>query len=269
MSDHFTEDLVCASIRALDRSTRSALEIRDGIYRLYRYQDGGDCSWTEGRLLYTVLLPRAYTYELPSKEHPLYSSAFDTAPIDDVTFVRRLLGMSDDESQNDVETDLTTDQGYLIGDKLYCNIGTSLWRSLTQNGTLPSTPEPRTLSLAEVVSWFAESVVESDPQLVADWFARPVFRLFQDFEPDASKLTRERLESIPFARTLRECGLKAKAAVTRDDDEASASDMDVPLADGGAWKEFAEELAERQRDFLSTPAGRIAAERDAWWRGEA
>ncbi|WP_133918131.1 hypothetical protein [Streptomyces sp. NBC_00582] len=65
MSDHEVEDLVEHSVRALDACFPvDDRRVRDWIGALYRFQDGHDCSFTQGRVE-DVLLRRGFTLPVP------------------------------------------------------------------------------------------------------------------------------------------------------------------------------------------------------------
>ncbi|HVK87621.1 MAG TPA: hypothetical protein VM513_26065 [Kofleriaceae bacterium] len=256
MSEHDIEDLVEASIRALDASSRSTLDIRDGIARLFRYQAGHDSSFTHFRLM-EILLRREHTLVVPESAHLLHAAATG---------------------------------GYFHQGTLYCDVDTPLWRALSEHGTIPAGPAVRALRLAEVVAWVVEGA-HDQPDLVLRWYKQGAAALFVDaftkpVEPGevvginpftgqpiyaTAEMARPRaftldeLRAQPAAILIRDAGLAARARVAPGfgaDDEGdtgeSAALTEETMLMRTRWMERAAELKRRYPEVERVKA---------WWDG--
>jgi hypothetical protein len=286
MSEHDVEDLVEFSIRALDASARSALDIRDGIARLFAHQSQHDCSFTHFRLM-ELLLKRAHTYVVPVDKHPQYAA--QRKWFDEVVKAKRfetVAGETDDEDADD-EGRSGVEHGYLDEGTLYCDVDTPLWRTLVDNGTLPASPDVRELRLAEVVAWLLPSTdtdlvlgwYELGPAvLFADWFTAPVKAGEQigidpfEGEPIIAKtdhmrarpFTLDELRAVPEAIALREAGLAARASTPSPPAESEDEEDAAPMTEEAARMraQWLARMEEQKRKH-----GEIIRIRE-WWDGK-
>ena len=146
MSDHDVEDLVEASILALDAChPADDTRVRGWIGALYRVQNGFDCSDTRSRVL-DVLLRRRFTFRFRPEERPDH--------------VER------EERPDHVER-VASGQPFV-----HTDVGSSLWHHMVRVGRLtgPDAVPLREIPLIDALQAVAVAgETLGDPTLIAAW----------------------------------------------------------------------------------------------------
>lgn len=216
MSMHIYEDIVEGAVRVLSKHDGGD-DVRDLIATLYRFQSQYDCKFTQGRVL-AELVASGYAYAVPVSAHPAYAdhrAAFDKAVKDakEVTLGSEITGSAEGLDDEEVANLLGSEEGYITGGKLYCDVGTPLWNELVKRKVLKGADAKplKNVPFFEV----GVRVIDAATKAKDDELAALVYALGPDTffdEPTAADLAatpavvalRDRIRSIKLPKALRD-----------------------------------------------------------------